>query len=113
MSTDAIEWKLCNEKEFAQKYNFDAQWFLKYHDGTTTNEPGGFDVDSITMYGSESAGLIGDCNEHLENCVMAKYSVVNGRVDKSAPLQRLFMNSFPSDGDARFVMRYYPKVPPP
>ena len=113
MSLDAIRWKLCNEKEFAKKYKFASMDFMKNHEGSSADELGGFNVDSITMYGSGASADLEACFENLDKCVLAKYLVLNGRIHKSGPVQRINANSFPSDGDAGFVMRYYPKVPPP
>jgi hypothetical protein len=102
--------KLCTDSRFANTYSFSIESWRKFDPNSLADELYPTDTDSITMY-SSSDGSRAECHPgNVNACALAKYAVVNGIIDKSAPLQYIYSNSRPSDGDARFVERWYPKV---
>jgi hypothetical protein len=110
LTADEVIHMLCTDLHFADTYSFSIDSWRKFDPQSLADELYPTDLDSITIYPS-SAGSRAERNpENVNACALAKYAMVNGIVDRSAPLQYIYMNSRPSDGDARFVERWYPKI---
>ncbi|KAH6625712.1 hypothetical protein C7974DRAFT_206176 [Boeremia exigua] len=102
---DAHE-KLCNDREFADRYKFGSSDFVKDPFGRIHDEPTiPFDYKSIMLYDSLLASAPA-CEHDLSVCVLLRYS--GDPPNKQLPLERLKLNEDPSDGDAKFVQRWYP-----
>ena len=108
LTADEVVHKLCTDFQFAGTYGFSTEAWRKFDARSLADELYPTDVDSITIYPS-NAGSRAECHPgNVNACALAKYAVVNGMVDKSAPLQYIYRNRRPSDGDAKFVARWYP-----
>jgi hypothetical protein len=110
MPDSTIEDQLCNNKAFADQYNFPASIYFKNLDGQIIDETDaglGFDVDSVMMYKSEdiSNPL---CLSDPDYCALRKWQrTPTGGIAYLRPPLKL-ENTWPSDGDARWVKKYYP-----
>lgn len=49
-----------------------------------------------------------ECWASPDFCPLVKYGVTAGRPDRNKPLEVIGVNDYQSDGDARFVQRWYP-----
>ncbi|KAH6625703.1 hypothetical protein C7974DRAFT_414198 [Boeremia exigua] len=91
LSAEAAHQRLCDDRAFAQKYDFAGSQFTKNPHGRVHDEPGGFDAKSIMLYDSdvfagEGAPLV---------------LLGGGRIER---------NVEPSVGDVAWVKLWYPWV---
>ncbi|KAJ4986430.1 hypothetical protein SVAN01_08122 [Stagonosporopsis vannaccii] len=101
--------KLCHDEAFAREYNFGAQAYIKDPEGKVHDEPGPFDVDSIMMYASTYFANV-PCFSDKKACPLLKYTQIGHTIDRSQ-LERIKKPTHPSDGDAKFIQRWYPSAP--
>ena len=111
MNAQDLEWHLCNDQVFAKRYGILSPVFLKGEQGRNVDEPEinlGFDVDSIMMYESESISTP-RCLTEEDYCALRKWhrTAAGGR-DRSRPPLKIQTPTWPSDGDARWVQKWYP-----
>ena len=98
---------LCEDKAVADKYNFPSGSYAKF--SPHFNEPTGFDTESVMLY--ETMVFTRDeCWRDLNFCPLVKYGTTAGHPDPSKPKKVIELNEYPSDGDARFVQRWYPAI---
>jgi hypothetical protein len=111
MTDNDIEWHLCNDQVFAKRYGILSPLFLKGDTGRSVDEPEpnlGFDVDSITMYETEVMSNP-RCQAEEDYCALRKWqrTPAGGR-DYLRPPVKIQQPTWPSDGDARWVQKWYP-----
>lgn len=97
---------LCEDREFADKYQFMGSQFTKNPRGRIHDEPGGFDLDSIMMYDS-SVFAEPACDADASKCPLLKLVKVNGEI---VGTNRILENTEPSAGDVAWVKMWYPYV---
>jgi hypothetical protein len=111
MNDNNIEWHLCNDQAFAKRYDLLSVLFLKHDSGRIVDEPEphlGFDVDSVMMYESESISNP-RCLAEENYCALRKWQRnAAGAKDYSRPPLKILQPMWPSDGDARWVQKWYP-----
>ena len=95
---------LCEDRVFAEKYEFVGSQFTKNPKGRVHDEPGGFDVNSIMMYDS-SVFADSACDSDTSKCPLLKLVKVNGEV---VGTNRILENTKPSEGDAAWLKMWYP-----
>lgn len=96
---------LCEDKIIADAYHFNSDAYAKF--GPRFDEPTGFDTASVMLY-ETMIGSRPECWRDVQFCALVKYGTTGGRPDRSKPLEVIGLNTDPSDGDARFVQRWYP-----
>ena len=98
--------RLCEDKDFALKYDFTGSQFTKNPQGKIHDEPGGFDLQSIMLYSSD---VFEDpaCDTDASKCPLLKYVKVNGEVIRT---NRILENTEPSAGDIAWLKMPYPAV---
>lgn len=98
--------RLCEDRGFALRYGFMGSQFTKNPQGKMHDEPGGFDLSSIMLYGSD---VFADpaCDADASKCPLLKYVKVNGEV---VGTNRILENTEPSAGDVTWVKMRYPAV---
>lgn len=96
---------LCTDKAVADIYNFNSGAYAKFD--PRFDEPTGFDTASVMLY-ETMMGSRQECWGDLNFCTLVKYGTTAGRPDRSKPVELIEPNVAPSDGDARFVQRWYP-----
>ncbi|KAF2995494.1 hypothetical protein E8E13_000056 [Curvularia kusanoi] len=98
-----LKYHLCDDVGFAQQFGFGSYFFAKQ----PQYDDGGFDSDSVMLYHSATLARP-DCSTDEQSCTMLKYQTVNGVPDwSSLPPVRIPQNTYPSDGDAKWVARWY------
>ena len=111
MNEKYLEWHLCNDQVFADSYGILSPLFLKGDRGRSVDEPEpylGFDVDSITMYETETISNP-RCQTEENYCALRKWQrTAAGARDLSRPPLKVGQPVWPSDGDARWVQKWYP-----
>lgn len=95
---------LCEDRAFAEIYDFVGPQFTKNPQGAIHDEPGGFDVNSIMMYDS-SVFADPACDKDASKCPLLKLVKVNGEV---VGTNRILENREPSAGDVAWVKMWYP-----
>lgn len=104
--------RLCESYDTAVEYRnhgFDSFDFVKDPVGKIHDEsliP--FDVDSIMLYSSGSFATP-MCVQDINACPLLKYGTTKGKPDKNL-LLFIETPTHPSDGDARFIQKWYPSV---
>lgn len=96
---------LCHNKAFADSYGFMSGEFAKMPAGY--DEPTGFDLGSVMLYES-LAFARRECWHDRSYCPLVKYSRTGGLPDRNRPISMIELNIDPSDGDAKFLQRWYP-----
>lgn len=103
-----VETKLCDDKIFAERYNFDGSQFKKnaqYADLPGSLEEAKFDMGSIMTYPS-NAFSNPDCGlEKMDKCPMVGIDRVDGKVTGTLWIHRSVV---PSASDVAFVKKWYP-----
>ena len=98
--------KLCEDRTFAEKYNFMGSQFTKNPQGKIHDESGGFDVNSIMMY-DLSVFSNPTCDKDKSKCPLQKLVSVNREI---VGTNRIIENTVPSDGDVAWLKMWYPYV---
>lgn len=100
--------ELCGDVDVADHYGFRGAEYVKQ---PGTEEAGGFDLDSIQLYMSTDNMDRIECFSDPGACpISAWVRGSDGRPDRNVPTRWVGRNTHPSDGDARFVQRWYPAV---
>ncbi|KAH6625713.1 hypothetical protein C7974DRAFT_456032 [Boeremia exigua] len=103
MSQQDASAKLCEDFDFATKYNFFGTQFLKSPGGENVDQ-GNFDLDSIMLYHSlVMSNSI--CVIDMHQCPLLQYKKEGG---KTAGLERIPPRDMPSAGDIALVKKWYP-----
>ena len=101
--------KLCNDEAFAREYKFGARAYAKDPGGKAHDEPAPFDIDSIMLYKSTYFANR-DCFTDKTKCPLLKYAKAGATIDRNQ-LEIIKQPTHPSDGDAKFIQRWYPASP--
>ncbi|KAF2995493.1 hypothetical protein E8E13_000013 [Curvularia kusanoi] len=103
LSLDEVQLRLCEDEDFAREFDFDGSQFVR----RLHNDEDHFDIDSIMMYGSSAFGYATCANDDSQ-CPLLKYGEDNGVIDKNLPKVKFLGRRWPSDGDKRWVEKWYP-----
>lgn len=98
--------RLCEDRDFALQFGFMGSQFTKNPRGKRHDEPGGFDLSSIMLYGSD---VFADpaCDADASKCTLLKYVKVNGEI---VGTNRILENTEPSAGDVAWLKMQYAAV---
>jgi hypothetical protein len=100
--------ELCEDVELADHYGFYGAEYVKK---PGTEEQGGFDIESIQLYMSTDNMDSIECFTDPGACPISAWARdSDGQPDRDAPTRWIVRNTHPSDGDARFIQRWYPAV---
>jgi len=104
MQDDEIDQHLCEDNEFAHRFDFDGTEFTK--SPWPTDDSPAFDVNSIMLYDSTVFANRPQCPQDPKTCPLLKYDPP-GQYETTSDI---FTNHVPSDGDVAFIRRWYPHI---
>ncbi|KAH7076141.1 hypothetical protein FB567DRAFT_452241 [Paraphoma chrysanthemicola] len=99
--------RLCDDKDFANEFNFDSAQFIKNFDSTVIPgmiDEGDFDRGSIMLYPSHAFSHPDCKSAKVNKCPLALIDKVNGKVTGKS---YIFENAIPSLGDVAWVKKWY------
>lgn len=104
---DVAHIRLCEEYEFAHRYNFDGSQFMIYTPLGIVDDSPDFDLNSIMLYPSD--GLANPaCQNNPFRCPLLKW--VEDANGQKTELAWIHHNTDPSVGDIEWVKKWYPWV---
>jgi hypothetical protein len=110
IKTGEVNWKekLCEEKDYANRFEFDSAQFTKNYESQIIPgmiDEGNFDFGSVMLYPSHAFSNPECSPDNLDKCPLAQLDKVNGEVMGKSYIHE---NVAPSSGDIAFIKKWYP-----
>lgn len=107
LTEDQVHKNLCEDSEYAKKYGFIGENFVKNQSGRIHDDSPQLDLRSIMMYPSTAAAKDG-CPQDKMACPLLKYPPPEYQFGNVKIPELIQSNRSPSDGDIAWLKQYYP-----